>query len=1076
MAARLIENIRRGQVELQDRKLIDILVNRGIITATDVPGLRQKVEPGTLISDLIEHGQVSQDQISQISEDLEMMDLLETVGEESAPIEVRAAEEDPGRRIGRYVLIDQLGAGGMGVVWKAWDGQLSRWVAIKLLKVQDPKLIRRFTREATLLAKLAHPNITRVYEIGVHEGKPFLVMEMVDGTPPASEGMSRKEAARIIRDAASAVQYAHDEQIIHRDLKPSNLLLSSKGHVFVTDFGLARMREESGSLTASGALLGTPSFMAPEQAQGKEADHRTDVYGLGATLYALVEGQPPYSGELVHEVVKRVAVSNPPSLSGGDDLVIVAQKAMERDREDRYENCRELAEELHRFVDDEPILARKITRVERIWRRAKRKPALASAITAGVLVITSLLVWGGLFVQDYFQKRAQIAAASAPLARGQSAMKALSQMYASQTVHPDWEQQALANLETQADIALKAAPNYAEPKFQKGMVFFWRNDFDTAAEWFTKALSDDANHHEARARRVHARALTMPSAEVIQDHDGFRVTAPRLNSEQSQTVSEIRRDIDQLPEGYGRQEVGSSVIAMTRGDFEQSAANLKGHLDSNSYDKTSRRFYIWALLGNGDYTLAGKNAEILLSVNKGDADAWFLRAFSHAGNNELENAVNAMRQSIHLHDDLSARNWLAFWLGKQQNLDAALDEYTSILKQDPDYMEALLGRSSVLGSVQTPDSLKVGLQDAQRAVKLSPENAYGHFLVGQASLFSNPNTAIAAHEKAIELDPSYHAHSSAAISSAYFALGDLDRAVEYLEAALEQEPEQYNWNWQMVNLYWIQGDSKKAESALAKLPRETPVLLLKSDIRREAGDLSNATKIVLSVVEKESGNALAWAKLARLYADQGEFSQVKKAEDKALAINAFDSAILSTLTYAWYLNSQFDRAKIAAQRYLQAFPQDADANFLLGSILNDQRDAKAALPYLTKALQLGPNDATTIKKFAEVALVTGKAQKAEPVLKSYLDRNPNDLAARLLYGRTHWALGRLPKAANQFDQVIQNNPDLALGWIYRAVVKASMNQCDDAIADIRHVQKQGVEIVPYFLEQIKSNCPEFVSL
>ena len=175
--------------------------------------------------------------------------------------------------------------------------------------------------------------------------------------------------------------------------------------MFVTDFGLARLREEAASLTASGALLGTPAFMAPEQAQGKDADYRTDVYGLGATLYALVEGKPPHTGEIVHEVVRRVAVANPPTLGGRDDLVVVAQKAMERDREDRYETAGELADELDRFMADEPIHARKINRVERTWRRAKRRPAAAGAIAAALTIVIGASSWGGSSLQSYYARQ-----------------------------------------------------------------------------------------------------------------------------------------------------------------------------------------------------------------------------------------------------------------------------------------------------------------------------------------------------------------------------------------------------------------------------------------------------------------------------------------------------------------------------------------------------------------------------------------------------------------------------------------------------------------------------------------------
>ena len=134
----------------------------------------------------------------------------------------------PGRRLGRYVLAQEVGAGGMGVVWKGWDTQLARWVAVKRLKVRDPKLVSRFVREASLLAQLSHPNITTVFEIGVHEGQPFLVMELVNGGSPEAGELSRKEAARIVRDAARAVQYAHARNIVHRDLKPANLLVEPR--------------------------------------------------------------------------------------------------------------------------------------------------------------------------------------------------------------------------------------------------------------------------------------------------------------------------------------------------------------------------------------------------------------------------------------------------------------------------------------------------------------------------------------------------------------------------------------------------------------------------------------------------------------------------------------------------------------------------------------------------------------------------------------------------------------------------------------------------------------------------------
>ncbi|MEM7284006.1 MAG: protein kinase, partial [Pseudomonadota bacterium] len=900
-------------------------------------------EPGKAVESLVEQGQISQEQITQVTEDLELMELLETVGDESAPMEVRTAEEDPGKRIGRYTLTDQLGAGGMGVVWKAWDSQLSRFVALKLLKVQDPKLIRRFMREATLLAKLAHPNITRVYEVGVHEGKPFLVMEMVDGEPPKAENITRQEAARIIRDAARAVQSAHDEKIIHRDLKPSNLLVSKKGRVFVTDFGLARMKEEAGGLTQSGALLGTPSYMAPEQAQGKDADHRTDIYGLGATLYALVEGQPPYTGELVHEVVKRVAISNPPSISGTDDLVVVAQKAMERDREDRYQTAGELADELQRFVDDEPIVARKITPVERIWRRAKRKPALASAIALGTLVVTGLLVWSGLFVADYLQTRAQIAAASAPLAKGESAIKALREMYGSQNVNPTWEAQALANLEANADEALSKAPNYSIANYQKGMVSFWRQDFETAIEWFDKALVDDPNFHEARSRRVGALTPTIPLPEAVQDYSGFKIIPPILDESDKQALEVVEQDVALLPDGFDRKELGAAVVASSRGEFASGAENMEVYLQNNLYDKTNRRLFAWLLFGDGQFEKAGENADLLLSVNDQDTDAWFLRAYAYAGVGDFDNALTAMRNSLSIKEDLNSRNWLAFWLFKQERLDQSLDEYSAILQQDPDFLEALRGRSSLLGLIRTPDSLVVAAQDAQRAIELAPDDAYGHFLLGQAFLTTDQVAAIASHEKAIQLEPDYFAHSTAAIANAHILLGQYDQAIEKLNAALEVEPDQYNWRWQLANVHRSLGDTSSAIAALEPLDNDVPLLLFKADLRRQAGDFSTAKVNIQDALELEPDNTLAQAKLVEYLARDGDLDTAQQLAASVLSEND-DESIWFQITDSWFQADQLDKATTAGKRFVQKFPNSVQSNYLLANILAYQQGFVDAYP------------------------------------------------------------------------------------------------------------------------------------
>ncbi len=191
-----------------------------------------------------------------------------------------------------------LGSGGMGEVWKAWDPDLRRWAALKFLTKQLPEEHARFRSEAQMAAKLAHPNIAAIYEVGEHEGRPFIAMQFVEGRTldgwPASD---RRGLAKLMRDAARALALAHDQGVVHRDIKPENLMVDASGRVVVTDFGLARPIEGGASaVSMPGTALGTPSYMSPEQSRGAPVDGRADIYGLGATLYAVCGRRLPFAG------------------------------------------------------------------------------------------------------------------------------------------------------------------------------------------------------------------------------------------------------------------------------------------------------------------------------------------------------------------------------------------------------------------------------------------------------------------------------------------------------------------------------------------------------------------------------------------------------------------------------------------------------------------------------------------------------------------------------------------------------------------------------------------------------------
>jgi WD40 repeat protein/tRNA A-37 threonylcarbamoyl transferase component Bud32 len=305
------------------------------------------------------------------------------------------------RPFGDYELIEEIARGGMGVVYKARQKNLDRIVAIKMLlfgPMASQAVIRRFRVEAVAAGGLHHPNIVTIHEVGIHDGQHFLVMDYVDGptltTLLHNQPLPPRRAAELTRTIAEAIQYAHECGILHRDIKPSNILISQDETPRVTDFGLARRIEGDSSLTVSGHPLGSPSYMPPEQAsprQGK-VSARSDVYSLGATLYHLLTGHPPFQGDSIAHTLGQVLHQEPvsPRLLNPrtpEDLETICLKCLQKDPNQRFSSARELADELDRFLKGEPIRSRAVSWIEKIWRFCKRKPAVASLATAATFLL-----------------------------------------------------------------------------------------------------------------------------------------------------------------------------------------------------------------------------------------------------------------------------------------------------------------------------------------------------------------------------------------------------------------------------------------------------------------------------------------------------------------------------------------------------------------------------------------------------------------------------------------------------------------------------------------------------------------
>jgi eukaryotic-like serine/threonine-protein kinase len=304
---------------------------------------------------------------------------------------------------GRYRIIKQLGRGGMGVVFLAEQLDLHRHVALKMLTAgafASPDELARFRGEAESLARLRHAGIVQVYDVGTHDGLPYLAMEHVAGGSLADSKrpIDPPVAARLVESLARAVQSAHGHGIVHRDLKPANVLLDDAQSPKITDFGLAKLLDQQTGLTRTGIVAGTPGYMSPEQASGSGAiGPAADIFALGAILYDLLTGRPPFQGATPHETVVQTCTHEPPALSTLRsglplDLSTICSKCLEKDPRRRYGSAGNLADDLGRFLRHEPIRARQVGNFERLLKWAKRRPAVAASLAAIVLVSVAAFV------------------------------------------------------------------------------------------------------------------------------------------------------------------------------------------------------------------------------------------------------------------------------------------------------------------------------------------------------------------------------------------------------------------------------------------------------------------------------------------------------------------------------------------------------------------------------------------------------------------------------------------------------------------------------------------------------------
>ncbi|MHC5018586.1 MAG: serine/threonine-protein kinase [Planctomycetota bacterium] len=436
-------------------------------------------------------------------------------------------------QLGPYRILGELGRGGMGVVYRARRDDLQKEFALKVIlpgQGSDAEGIARFRREAQAAAKLgSHPGIVAVHDIGEAGGRTYFAMDLVEGTSLDDElqsgELSPKDAARIIGEAARAVAHAHGQGILHRDLKPGNIMLAADGRTLVTDFGLAKSTStdaESARLTKSGAILGTPAYMPPEQADGAGGvDARADVYALGATLYESLALRPPFEADSLYGLLAKIQREPPPPLRAvagavPADLEVITLKCLEKRAEDRYATAAALAEDLEAFGAGRPISARPPSAARRLSGalRKRRGLVLAGAAAVGAAAVATALILPQLSKEQasaaeaHREKSAaeQAAAAAAAQAFEQLRETARTALDAALELRRAGAPERMASfrdkVEAACDAVLEREPRAAEPHYWRGRLARAAMDYPAARAAQDAAVAADPAFAPARYERI----------------------------------------------------------------------------------------------------------------------------------------------------------------------------------------------------------------------------------------------------------------------------------------------------------------------------------------------------------------------------------------------------------------------------------------------------------------------------------------------------------------------------------------------------------------------------------------------
>lgn len=726
---------------------------------------------------------VKQEQIQVIPEE-ETVELSER--DSSLPDDVRAALKENASHVGKFLLLKKLGKGGSGQVYRAFDLELERIVALKLFSIATDIDVERTRVEAQLTAKVNVQGIPKIYETGVDGETHFMAMEFIEGQDISEMKFPTEQAIRICADAARILEAAHSAGIVHRDVKPSNILLDAIGKVWMTDFGIAKSVQASKTHTTTGTVVGTPFFMSPEQARGENSsiDHRSDIFSLGSTLYFMVTYRFPFDGTNPMEIIEKVIVDYPSTPSSFNKAIsreidAVIFKAMEKERWRRYQRASEFAEDLERLLAREPVRALPVGFVGATIRRFQRhKRILMSVVAAAVLIMAA---FG--FAYSEYSKRKEASAASESLINavladlGAAYDEALAQRHAGKKyeelaqipkrvlgssvfreVNAMGVRDCRINFATgrlykivgdeekaiaEQKQALEIDPEFVKAHYELGLYLYknYEREIDRARIEWTQRESEKQTvptEHELEndaCRQLKSAALAhFQKGEPKDMCDAFVAS---LSSNHPAALEKFR-----------------SIQSGDKSNEEATLFLVKNHKRLEEFDKALQILAeaFGADRGNTDFLLEAAGIHLNFGIRKfysgGDAESEWRLAIDSAAKaaslNEMLDDAWIIRGKSH-----SAIGVLKKNSGKDPTEDflKAIDCYDSALKMKKDSVTALTGRGvahmnlavSMQSVGKSPrEESELALKDFGRALDIDSKNASAH--ISRGTVFMNRGT------------------------------------------------------------------------------------------------------------------------------------------------------------------------------------------------------------------------------------------------------------------------------------------------------------------------------------------------